>query len=282
MTKSRKHLSYLVLFLWISFTIHMFAFWGVSTLATLHLQQANDTQKNPQQRQQIHNIILETKTETPNTSQKSVISDKNNRSQAPTQDLSKPEEYNVANPYLAQGQGRGGEASYIPQKEVQGEEQKVQDTKITESGVRVSPNKTQKQISSEGGGETAPTLMDVKKKQIINLYNNGTASLSTKSKDYASYFLNMQKKIEKYHKEFFPIYQYYQGLLKDGEVIVEYTLNQQGDIIDAKVVSSIGSSTVDEASLNSIVYARNFGTLPQDLQDEGEITIHFHFIYLSR
>ncbi len=280
MIANKKHLSYLVLFLWISFTIHMYAFWGVSTLATMHLQQVNDNQKN-QPQQQIHNIILETKTETPDTSQESVISDKNNRSQAPTQDLSKPEEYNVANPYLAQGQGRGGEASYVPQEEVQGDEQKVQDTKITEAGVQISQNKTQKQVASEGGGETAPTLMDVKKKQVINLYNNGAASLSTKSKDYAEYFLNMQKKIEKYHREFFPIYQYYQGLLKDGEVVVEYTLNQQGDIIDAKVISSIGSSTVDEASLNSIVYARNFGTLPEDLQDD-DVTIHFHFIYLSR
>ena len=70
--------------------------------------------------------------------------------------------------------------------------------------------------------------------------------------------------------------------MKDGEVVVEYTLDQSGDILNAQVVSSYGSDIVDNASLNSIVYAKNFGKLPKDLREEKEITVRFHFIYLSR
>ncbi|MGL5955871.1 MAG: energy transducer TonB family protein [Brevinema sp.] len=270
----KKHIQYLVLFIWLSFTLHMYIFWGLNFFSSLVLDKYS--QENNSRQQVLQNIILETKTETQDSSPQVAISDKNNRNQAPMQDLSKPEEYNIANPYLAQAQGKGGETSYIPQKEVQ--ENKEQ-SKQSEIAIQ---KRNAQQRTSEGGGETAPTLFDVKKRPVINLYNTGVAGLATKSKDYADYFLKMQKKIEKYHKEFFPIYQYYQGLLKDGEVVVEYMLNQYGDIVNAQVISSYGSDTVDNASLNSIIYARNFGPLPKDFEEEENITIRFHFIYLSR
>lgn len=263
-----------------SFTAHLYALWGFNVISTMSTDKKPS--KNPQQR--IHNIILETKTESPLKSQEAVISDKNNVSQSLTQDKTKPEEYNLVNFDNALDQGKGGDESYIPQEETNGEdkiEEKVVET--TEVGIDIRKDvKTIKQKSASGGGETTPTLYDINKKPIINLYSTGNTSLATKSKDYAQYFLNMQKKIEKYHKEFFPIYQYYQGLIKNGEVIVEYTLNQSGDILNAQVVSSYGSDIVDNASLNSIVYAKNFGLLPKDLQNEKEVAIRFHFIYLSR
>ncbi len=263
-----------------SFTAHLYALWGFNVISTMSTDKKPS--KNPQKR--IHNIILETKTESPLKSQEAVISDKNNVSQSLTQDKTKPEEYNLVNFDNALDQGKGGDKSYIPQEETNGEdkiEEKVVET--TEEGIDIRKDvKTIKQKSASGGGETTPTLYDINKKPIINLYSTGNTSLATKSKDYAQYFLNMQKKIEKYHKEFFPIYQYYQGLIKDGEVVVEYTLNQSGDILNAQIVSSYGSDIVDNASLNSIVYAKNFGSLPKDLQNEKEVAIRFHFIYLSR
>ena len=277
---SKKHVKLLVIFIWMSFTLHLYALWGLSVASDIAMK------NNPpaQNQQKIHNIILETKTESPLEPKEAVISDKNNISKAPVQDKTKPEEYNVANFNPALAQGVGGDSSYIPQEEVKAEEEtKKESTKDTDVGIEIQKDAEKvKQKAAAGGGETAPTLYDIKKKPVINLYSTGTASLATKSKDYAQYFLRMQKKIEKYHKEFFPVYQYYQGLLKDGEVVVEYTLDQSGDILEAKVVSSYGSDIVDNASLNSIVYAKNFGKLPKDLQEEKEIKIRFHFIYLSR
>lgn len=236
-------------------------------------------------KQIISNIILETKTETLDSSKKAAISDKNNRSQAPIQDLTKPEEYNVANPNIAESQGRGGEATYIPQKEIVAEEEekkKQEERSKDKAEIVVKKQKTKSVKASQGGGETAPTLFDVKKRPIINLYNTGAATFATKSKSYAEYFFNMRKKIEKYHKAFFPVYQYYQGLLKNGEVVVEYSLNQNGDIVEANVIGSYGSETVDKASLNSIVYAKNFGPLPEDFKDQPGITVRFHFIYMAK
>lgn len=278
---STKHIKLLIIFIWMSFTFHLYALWGLSVASNIAME---NNKSSAQDQQKIHNIILETKTESSLEPKEAVISDKNNVNKAPVQDKTKPEEYNVANFSPALAQGKGGDSSYIPQKEIQAEEENEKESiKDTQVGIQIQKDAQKiKQKAATGGGETAPTLYDIKKQPVINLYSTGTASLATKSKDYAQYFLKMQKKIEKYHKEFFPVYQYYQGLLKDGEVVVEYTLDQSGDILEAKVVSSYGSDIVDSASLNSIVYAKNFGKLPKDLQEEKEITIRFHFIYLSR
>ncbi len=278
---SKKHVKLLIIFIWMSFTFHLYALWGLSVASNVLL---NNNKAPVQNQQKIHNIILETKTESPLESEEAVISDKNNVSKAPIQDKTKPEEYNIANFDPSLAQGKGGDTSYIPQEEVEVEEENQKESiKDTQVGIQIQKDANKiKQKAATGGGETAPTLYDIKKKPVINLYSTGTASLATKSKDYAQYFLKMQKKIEKYHREFFPVYQYYQGLLKDGEVVVEYTLDQSGDILNAQVVSSYGSDIVDNASLNSIVYAKNFGKLPKDLREEKEITVRFHFIYLSR
>lgn len=278
---SKKNFKYLVLLIWLSFTFHLYAFWGLNVASSL-VDGVND--KSPNKQQKIHNIILETKTETLKQSEEAVISDKNNVSQAPIQDKTKPEQYNVVNFQQAKYQGEGGEVSYIPQEVIERKKEKKKlPLKPSRVGIKIKEKvQQQAQQSSEGGGETAPTLYNVKKTPVINLYNTGRSSLATKSKDYADYFIKMQKKIERYHKEFFPIYQYYQGLLKNGEVVVEYNLNRKGDIISAKIVGSYGSDTVDNASLNSIVYAKGFGPLPKELQNENEITIRFHFIYIAR
>ena len=277
---SKKHVKYFAIFLWLSLTLHLYGLWGLSAFKELIRNQ-----EAPSQNYRIQNIILETKTSSLVKPKEAVISDKNNINQAPDQDINKPEEYNVVNPNPALAQGQGGEVSYIPQKAIQSvseDTKKLEEMKEKGTKLQEKVQKTPKQLASEGGGETAPTLFTPKKIPVINLYNNGRASLATQSKEYADYFIAMQKKIEKYHKEFFPIYQYYQGLLKDGEVVVEYNLDRKGTVKNAKIVSSYGSDTVDEASLNSIIYAKNFGALPEDFQDQEEITIRFHFIYLSR
>lgn len=132
------------------------------------------------------------------------------------------------------------------------------------------------------GGQQAPFLFDPSREPVVNLHSGGNISLAAEAKDYASYFLAMQKKIAKYHKEFFPVYQYYQGLLRDGVVVVDFTVDKNGDVAKAEIVSSYGSDAVDAASLNAVVYAKNFGPLPADLAEQGHVKIRFHFVYFSR
>lgn len=230
----------------------------------------------------IQNIILETQKEENVIPEVGAISDKNNQSRSLKFDKKKEEIYNFANLNPAKFVGHGGTTRYIPQKSQQKSQEEEQHDETQKKGIR-RKKKAQQQIKTyEGGGETAPTYIDVKKNEIINLYNTGYNSVATHSKEYAQYFINMQKKIEKYHQEFFPVYQYYQGLLRSGEVIIEYRLDQKGVINNAKIVGSYGSEVVDNASLNSIVYAKSFGALPKDLAGKEDITIRFHFIYMER
>ncbi len=274
----KRPFQYLVLFLWLSFTVHLYALWMLNYIHDLRMSKLSETlsQRRPAT---LRNIILETRTESERIADDAAISDKNNIDSAPVHNPNMPEEYNVANPYLAESQGTGGRDSYVPQE---ASESALNDMIKSLVSQNPAPKEMQNEVqkSSEGGGETAPTYIDPHKKQIINLYNNGTPSLATHSKEYAEYLLQMQKKIEKYHREFFPIYQYYQGLLKNGQVIVEYTLDKSGEIQEAAIISSYGSETVDQSSLNSIVYSKNFGELPEALGDE--VTIRFHFVYIAR
>lgn len=271
--QSKKSASYLLLFLWLSLTVHMYIFWLMSL--SPHLRHLMDFEKIP--RRVVQNVILETQTETPVTDENASISDKNNINSSLNFDPSKEKIYNYAPQNQASHLGQDGRDSGTPQEQAasKGKNQ-------LEAGKSASEKRTAQSQKQAGGGTTAPLLFDVSKPPLVNLYNNGRISVATEAKEYASYFIDMQKKIEKYHREFFPIYQYYQGLLKDGVVIVEYTIGRDGSVRDARIVSSFGSDTVDNASLNSIIFARNFGPLPEALAKEEEIKIRFHFIYLAR
>lgn len=271
--QSKKSISYLLLFLWLSLTVHMYIFWLMSL--SPQLRQLLNLDKIPQR--VIQNVILETRTETPAADENASISDKNNINSSLNLDPSKEKIYNYAPQNPATDLGQDGSDAGTPQDQSSAKGNTHLEADKS-SGEKLAAQ-SQKQA---GGGTTAPLLFDVSKPPLVNLYNNGRISVATEAKEYASYFINMQKKIEKYHREFFPIYQYYQGLLKDGVVIVEYTVGRDGSVRDARIASSFGSDTVDNASLNSIIFARNFGPLPEALAKEEEIKIRFHFIYIAR
>ncbi|MGL4366972.1 MAG: energy transducer TonB family protein [Brevinemataceae bacterium] len=280
--ESRQRVKHLVLIIWISLTIHIYGILVVNKVSNIWWNGQSEERRRPEK--EIYKVILDTKTESKIEPEKAAISDKNNINQAEKVDKTKEEDYNFVNLSPADHQGQGGKTSYIPQQKSEKRQQEQVEKNVRNGKTSAVKEKTKllQEQASEGGGETAPTLYNTDKKKIINLYNRGSASVATQSKEYAQYFISMQKKIEKYHREFFPVYQYYQGLLKDGQVVVEFSVNTSGDIVKAEIISSYGSETVDQASLNSVVFAKNFGPLPNDLAEQGEIHIRFHFVYVGR
>ncbi|MGL5255290.1 MAG: energy transducer TonB family protein [Brevinema sp.] len=248
------------IYLWVSFIVHVYLFYFLGL--NLNFKEFLDKMraKNIQDRSyMVQNIILETAQEqSPPEEETPFISDKNTQNAAPVADRSLPQQYN--NPSTLRPNGGQVDSPKPEQSE-------------SVSG-QVRPQ--------QSGGQGAPFYFDPDKAPVVNLYTSGNISVAAEAKDYANYFLEMQKKIGKYHKEFFPIYQYYQGLLKDGVVVVDFWVDQKGDVVSAEVVTSYGVKTIDQASLNSIIYAKNFGPLPKDLSTRSPVKVRFHFVYFGR
>lgn len=216
----------------------------------------------------VRNIILQTVEEQERRNEDAYISDKNTASSSPDFDDTKPKDYNYV-PFQTS-----------PIAGVQADN-KTEDQAFQQNSAAGGRLQTQK-AGGQIGGETAPFLYDPAKETLVNMDSSGNINVAAEAKNYAAYFLAMQEKIGKFHKEFFPIYQYYQGLLRDGVVVVDFTVNKNGDVVKADIVSSYGSDTVDQASLNSIVFAKNFGPLPPELAKYGEVKVRFNFVYFSR
>lgn len=273
-----SQIKFFVLFFLLSIIIHaylfMFSYYSIMILP-------KDDSKNKELK--VQNIILETHKETLNDEKEAMISDKNNKSAALEFDTNKIEKYNIFNPDPGKSFLQRGEIDFTGKEETK---ETVEDSFVEKTGINgkkiAFDQKKQNSAQTKGSqGSSTPTLFDPNQIPVINLYNNGAPNLSTQSKEYAEYFLKMQKKIEKYHREFFPIYQYYQGLISSGVVVIEYIVDVNGDVVEPKVVESYGSSTVDNASLNSIIYSKNFDPLPKELAEYGKIKINFHFVYVA-
>ncbi|MGL4388655.1 MAG: energy transducer TonB family protein [Brevinema sp.] len=231
---------------------------------------------------ELHNIILDTVQEIIRKEEDALISDKNNISSSARPDLKKEEKYNVFNPNLQKA---------IVFEQILEEKQDIDLGDDFDKIEKIVPDQAnishQKDFSMKKKPPTTianniPSLYNPDEPTVINLYNIGSPSLATHSKEFADYLLNIKTRIEIYHREFFPVYQYFQGLIRSGTVVVEFTINKDGDVIDAKIVESYGLETVDNASFNSVVYAKNFGPLPEELAKNGSIKINFHFVYVGR
>ncbi len=112
--------------------------------------------------------------------------------------------------------------------------------------------------------------------------SEGDISLATIPQEFAIYFLNMRKKVGERWMEFFPVFQYYQGIIKSGEVVVRFIVDEYGNVIQPTVIKSYGYSILDQSCVNAIEYARNFGPLPEKLRTKKQIVVDFRFIYISR
>ena len=117
---------------------------------------------------------------------------------------------------------------------------------------------------------------------VINMDDSGGMDLSTIPADYAPYFYAMERKISETWNQFFPVHQYYMGILKDGDVVIQFRVNANGDVVSPTLTQSYGYEIVDRASMNAIVYSRNFGPLPEGLKQHGEITVNFKFMYILK
>ena len=107
----------------------------------------------------------------------------------------------------------------------------------------------------------------------------GDISISTLPVENAEYLSNIRKKVVDSWMVFFPVFQYYQGLLKKGDVMVLFTIDTEGNIKEAKIVESFGYKIADEAALNAVLFAGNFGPLPDGLDEDGALVIRFNFAY---
>ncbi|MCX7821612.1 MAG: TonB family protein [Brevinematales bacterium] len=243
-------------YIYLSFVIHcylVFTFLGVQQLEVVKKIFNIKNFKKPL----IENIFVETFTYSKIVPDKALLSDKQNINSSP---IKGDNRYNMFDT---------GET-----KETQKEESSDKEGEIE------TKKEEKKEFSFEG--ERIPTLFDPDDKPIIEMDSEGNISLGTIQYEYASYFLEMQKKIGENWKTFFPVFQYYQGIIKTGEVIIHFNIDQNGNVINPRVSKSYGYSILDQSCLNAVIYSKNFGPLPEGLRREAPISINFKFIYIAR
>jgi len=250
-------------YIYLSFVLHCYILLSI-TIATQTRFLEKIFKVKKEKITKVENIFVETFTFSKQAPTKALLSDKQNINSSPKKG---PDIYN----YLNLNQLNNNENS--------------QDSKTTEGEGDLIKNKEK---SNEEKNEikfhkdTLPTLFDINNPLTIEMDNEGKISLGTVQYEYASYFLEMQKKISENWRSFFPVFQYYQGIIKSGEVIVKFQISENGDVINPQVVKSYGYSILDKSCLNAIIYSRNFGKLPEGLKKYSPINIHFKFIYIAR
>lgn len=266
-------------FVYLSLVIHFYLFFFiVLSMDPNFFQRLADMAKNKNHAQETENVIVETQTESAETPQSGMLSDK------PNIDSGKQgnkKNYNYFNPYPDK---ENREASALKN----GSEQKDKDPGDTEITMdKNGEQKAEKDKNDAGSAfqqpsENRTTYYNPDAKVDVTMDNYGEISLATIPKEYASYFLEMQKKIGANWREFFPVFQYYQGIIKSGEVHVRFQIDKNGNVKNPAVTKSYGYSILDESSLNAVIYSKNFGPLPKGLRSLGDININFRFIYIAR
>lgn len=268
-------------FLYLSLVIHFYLFFFVAlSLDPNLLRSLSEMAESRKASQENENVIVDTMTESPQTPLKGKLSDK------PNVDSGKPgdkKNYNYLNPYP----GKENREAALTKN---GSEQK--DKNSGDNEVTLERDGGKKADKSDSGSvfqqpsDTHTSYYDPEKAVDatvdVTMDNYGDISLATVPKEYASYFISMQKKIGANWKEFFPIFQYYQGIIKSGEVHVRFQIDLDGNVKNAAITRSYGYSILDESSLNAVNYSKNFGPLPKGLREMGGININFRFIYIAR
>ncbi|WP_263263705.1 energy transducer TonB, partial [Pseudomonas sp. RIT-PI-S] len=65
----------------------------------------------------------------------------------------------------------------------------------------------------------------------------------------------------------------------EGQVIVEFTLDNQGRVLDANVASSSGSSLLDRAALRAVNRAQPLPVPPAEKLHGGSVTLRAPFTF---
>ncbi len=249
-------------YLYLSFVIHCYlvlTFTGIQNFKIFETLFKNKAKKTVK----VENIFVETFTYSKEVPKKAVLSDKQNINTSP----------------------RKGENiyNYIDLNQLQ-TENSFEKNKAENDYKEISQPRKSNEEKEEFKVKTEklPTLFDPSTQQTVEMDTEGNVSLGTVQYEYASYFLAMQKKVSENWRTFFPVFQYYQGIIKTGEVVIRFQIDEKGNVVNPQVLKSYGYSILDQSCLNSIIYSKNFGALPEGLKKEAPITINFRFIYIAR
>ncbi|TGK12473.1 energy transducer TonB [Leptospira fletcheri] len=161
------------------------------------------------------------------------------------------------------------------------EEEQVYDVAILKNDPVQEPTKSQEQSTqSSATGRMTKIPFNYRFEQDFLFRWDGGQSLSIPRKKLAGYdyFKRMLRQIE---GSFAPPgggnYGYRDGAgtvvreaIIPGEVRVQFMLNDAGQVIDTKLVSSQGQTLVDRACLDTL-RGQNFGTVPEDVKSQGMI-----------
>ncbi|URA09893.1 energy transducer TonB family protein [Thermospira aquatica] len=127
---------------------------------------------------------------------------------------------------------------------------------------------------------SGPSLYEPSKKPLVRMSSAGQIALESEAVDYAPYFKQIQQTVASNWQWYFPIFQYYQGIMADGVVTVTFELDNEGNLKNARLTRDFGYESLNYASLQAILHTSNYGPLPEKLRSEEGITIEFHFIYI--
>ena len=124
-----------------------------------------------------------------------------------------------------------------------------------------------------------PGFRNLNTELLINFSNDGTISLGTYAYRHSAYFYGMVRKISKMWYQYFPKFQHFYGLLKEGNVLVLFELDLDGTVTKVKLAKSYGQHSLDRACIAAVREARNFGPIPSEFREKGKMKIPFLFVY---
>lgn len=134
--------------------------------------------------------------------------------------------------------------------------------------------------SSERRIMGGPSLYAPEKKPVVRMSSAGQIALESEAVDYALYFKHIQQTVASNWQLYFPIFQYYRGILADGVVAVTFDLDNDGNLRNVRLTRDFGYDSLNDASLRAIQHTSNYGPLPEKLRSPEGITVEFHFIYI--
>jgi TonB family protein len=227
--------------------------------------------KSPVAENETEPVIVDTETESTVKPLKGLISDKPNLDTGP---LGLQKKYNYLNPALGPKQER-------LLNKAKGTGTEIKNDENGKDSVSVDILKGQNYKSLDQGDYHTPSF-DPEMPPDVTMDNIGDVSLATIPEPYAAYFISMEKKVGENWGKFFPIFQYYEGIIKSGDVIVTFWVDKDGNVLHPVVTKSYGYTILDEACLNAVIYSKNFGPLPESIRQNKYIKVDFTFIYTKQ
>lgn len=269
----------LIAFIYISVIVHLYLGLGFMFVQQqIALQETAQRVKPEKKEPEVENIIVETVESTVKEQTEGKLSDKANIDSGL---IKGDKKYNYFNP--RQDKRSDGGPVEVERVEVQKSPQfEVNPDFKGDPGPKDNNTQEKAQPSQKQSAEPSPSLLDPYQKIEVSMDNTGNLSLSTVPEESADYFLKMQKKIGSSWGLFFPIFQYYQGIIRNGDVIIQFDVDSKGNVQNPVISKSYGYSILDEACLNAVIYSKNFGPLPDKLKKMKSVRVNFRFIYIGR